>query len=182
MIIVACMALRYNGHQHQHGHIKSWNKNNFFNKPREAMTFREKQKYNANGNGGGFQNNLIKYTELCKMQEFRPDKKTHEANDNDKSIPSNLCADSFIRFPTVKLEKNPNKKNFKRKETLEVDMRIPRHKMCSTKSVFSNNKEELQIKCPELNMNQRKEITNLKCSVFYCDEGCFHHFYPYSEL
>ena len=184
LFIVACMALRlrYCGHQHQHGHITSWKKNNFVNKQRETITFREEQKYNAYDNECVFQNKIIQSNELCKMKEFRPEKKTSEANDNDKSIPLNLCVDSHLRFPTIKLENNTNKANSNRKEILEVNMRIHRNKMCSTKSVSSNNKEELQIKCPELNKNQRKEVTNLKCSVFYCDEGCFHHFYPYSEL
>ena len=172
------LRLRYSEHQHQHGHITTWNKNNFFNKQRETMDFREEQKYNAYGNGCVFQNRIMQSTELCKMKE----KKTSETNDNDKSIPSNLCVDSHLRFPTIKLENNTNKANSNGKEILEVNMRIHRNKMCSTKSVFLNNKEELQIKCPKLNMNQRKEATNVKCSLFYCDEGCFHNFYPFSEL
>ena len=172
------LRLRYRGHQYQHRKNTSWNKRNFLNKKTEMLAFSEKQTHNDYDNEGVFQNEIIQSTELALM----PGKKASEAKEIDKSIPSNLYVDSHLRFPTIKLENNTNKANSNGKEILEVNMRIHRNKMCSTKSVFLNNKEELQIKCPKLNMNQRKEATNVKCSLFYCDEGCFHNFYPFSEL
>ena len=180
IVIIAFIALRLRYSGHQHRYITSWNSEEVFKNKRETVVFNEK--YTDNGTGLPTHTGS---TVLDKMQKFeksasRPEKKnSNAANNNNKSIPPNIFVDSHLR---VKLEKNAHKTNFQGEEFFEVKMRTQRPKKCSRKSVFSNEIEELQIRCQELNKKQRKQTTNLKCSVFYCDEGCFYHCYPHSVI